>query len=82
MSSTEAEDAREVDAMMAEVLPLYTADPDRPGVQAMIEEWRQDMKSDLGACKAWESGLWQKIDLRPLLAKINSRRWSLSARWI
>jgi proline iminopeptidase len=65
-----AEDAREVDAMMAEVLPLYTADPDRPGVQAMIEEWRRDMKSDLAAIKAWESGLWQTIDARPLLAKI------------
>jgi pimeloyl-ACP methyl ester carboxylesterase len=49
---------------------LYTADPDRPGVRAMIEEWRQDMKSDLAAVKAWESGLWQTIDARPLLAKI------------
>jgi proline iminopeptidase len=65
-----AEDAREVDAMMAEILPLYTADPDRPGVQAMIEEWRQDMKTDLDAVKVWESGLWQKIDVRPLLADI------------
>jgi proline iminopeptidase len=65
-----AEDSREVDAMMAEVLPLYTADPDRPGVHAMIEEWRRDMKSDLAAIKAWESGLWQTIDARPLLAKI------------
>jgi proline iminopeptidase len=65
-----AEDAREVDAMMAEVLPLYTAAPDRPGVQAMIEEWRRDMKSDLAAVKVWESGLWQTIDARPLLAEI------------
>jgi proline iminopeptidase len=65
-----AEDPLEVDAMMAEVLPLYTADPDRPGVQAMIEEWRRDMKSDLAAIKVWESGLWQTIDVRPLLAEI------------
>jgi proline iminopeptidase len=65
-----ADDAREVDAMMAEVLPLYTAYPDRPGVQAMIEEWRRDMKSDLAAIKVWESGLWQTIDARPLLAEI------------
>lgn len=65
-----AEDSREVDAMMAEILPLYTADPDRPGVQAMIEQWRQEMKTDLAAIKAWESGLWQTIDARPLLAKI------------
>ena len=33
-----ADEAGEVDAMMAKVLPLYTADPDRPGVRAMIEE--------------------------------------------
>jgi proline iminopeptidase len=65
-----AQDSREVDAMMAEVLPLYTADPDRPGVQAMIAVWRRDMKSDLAAVKAWESGLWQSIDARPLLGKI------------
>ncbi len=65
-----AQDSREVDAMMAEVLPLYTAEPDRPGVQAMIEQWRRDMKTDLAAVKAWESGLWQTIDARPLLAKI------------
>jgi pimeloyl-ACP methyl ester carboxylesterase len=65
-----AEDSREVDAMMAAVLPLYTAEPDRPGVKAMIEEWRRDMKTDLAAVKVWESGLWQKIDARPLLAKI------------
>jgi proline iminopeptidase len=65
-----ATDAREVDAMMAEVLPLYTADPDHPGVRAMIEEWRQDANSDLAALKVWESGLWQGIDVRPLLAEI------------
>jgi pimeloyl-ACP methyl ester carboxylesterase len=66
-----AEDPREVDAMMAAVLPLYTADPERPGVTAMIEEWRRDMHSDLAAIKVWESGLWQRIDARPLLAKID-----------
>jgi proline iminopeptidase len=65
-----AEDAREVDEMMATVLPLYAADPGRPGVQAMIEEWRRDGKSDLAAVKVWESGLWQTIDARPLLARI------------
>ena len=56
--------------MMAKVLPLYTAEPGRPGVQAMIEQWRRDMRTDLAAIKAWESGLWQSIDARPLLAKI------------
>jgi proline iminopeptidase len=65
-----ADDASEVDEMMAEVLPLYTAHPDRPGVQALIEQWRQDGRSDLAAIKVWESGLWQRIDVRTLLAEI------------
>ncbi len=66
-----AQDAREVDAMMAEVLPLYTAHPERPGVKAMIEAWRREMDTDLAAVKVWESGLWQQIDARPLLANIS-----------
>ena len=65
-----AEDAREVDEMMAAVLPLYTANPERPGVRTMIGEWRRDMHTDLAAVKAWESGLWQRIDVRPLLEQI------------
>ncbi len=66
-----AQDASEVDAMMAEVLPLYAAYPDRPGMRSMIEAWRHDAHADLAAIKAWESGLWQTIDVRPLLAKIS-----------
>lgn len=66
-----ATDAREVDAMMAEVLPLYTAHPERPGVQALIDAWRSDARSDLAAAKAWEDGLWQTIDIRPLLGQIS-----------
>jgi len=65
-----ASNATEVDAMMAEVLPLYTADPGRPGVRAMIDSWRRDAQSDLAAAKAWEGGLWQRIDIRPLLPRI------------
>jgi proline iminopeptidase len=65
-----ATDAAEVDTMMAEALPLYTADPKAPGVEAMIEVWRRDSRSDLAAVKAWEGGLWQTIDIRPLLGRI------------
>ncbi len=65
-----ADDGRQIDAMFADVLPLYTADPDSPGVQAMLDEYRRDLRSDLAAVKAWESGLWQSIDVRPLLAQI------------
>lgn len=64
------DDVREADAMMAEVLPLYTADPDRPEVQRAIEQYRLEMQSDLAAMKVWESGLWQRIDVRPLLSEI------------
>ena len=65
-----ATDAREVDTMMAEVLPLYTAHPERPGVQRMIDAWRTDARSDLAAAKAWEGGLWQTVDIRPLLGRV------------
>lgn len=64
------DDVREADAMMAEILPLYTADPDRPEVQRAIEQYRLEMHSDLAAMKVWESGLWQRIDVRPLLSDI------------
>ncbi len=37
-----ATDSSEVDAMMSEVLPLYTADPDRPEVRRLIEDWRRE----------------------------------------
>jgi proline iminopeptidase len=64
-----ATDAREVDAMMAEVLPLYTAHPERPGVRRLIDAWRR-AESDLAATKAWEGGLYQTIDVRPLLGDV------------
>lgn len=62
----------DVDAMMAEVLPLYCADPERPGVKRLIERWRRESRGGLDAMKAWESGLWQKIDIRPLLDQISA----------
>jgi proline iminopeptidase len=65
-----ADDPSEVAAMMAEVLPLYAADPDHPGVVALIEQWHREGEIDLAAIKVWESGLWQRIDVRPLLDKI------------
>jgi pimeloyl-ACP methyl ester carboxylesterase len=66
------EDPNEVDEMMATALPLYTAHPDRPGVRSLIAEWRRDLRTDLTAIKVWESGLYQRIDARPLLADIRS----------
>jgi proline iminopeptidase len=65
-----AQEASEVDAMMAEVLPLYMAHPERPGAQAVIDKWRTEGRMDLAAAKAWEGGLWQTLDVRPLLPQI------------
>jgi proline iminopeptidase len=65
-----AEEAAEIDAMMGEVLPLYMAHPERPQVQAAMERWRAEGRSDLAATKAWEGGLWQTLDVRPLLGKV------------
>ena len=65
-----ASDPAEMEKMMATVLPFYMAYPDRPDVAAGLAEFRQHLKADLAAGKAWEDGLYQTIDLRPLLARI------------
>jgi proline iminopeptidase len=65
-----AEDAHEIEQMMATVLPLYTAHPDRPDVARRLAEMKQHLTADLAAAKAWEGGLYQTIDLRPLASKI------------
>ncbi|GEM_PF-1100347 len=65
-----AEDPAVVADMLRAVLPLYFAHPDRPDVRALIEWSKREMQADLAADKAWEGGLYQGIDLRPLLAKI------------
>jgi len=65
-----AVDPEEVDEMLREVLPLYLAHPDRSDVRAIVESARKEVRMNLAAVKAWEGGLYQGIDLRPLLAKI------------
>jgi len=67
-----AGDPHEVEQMMRTVLPLYTAHPDRAGVAAGLDALGPSITFDLAAVKAWEAGLYQTIDLRPLLAKITS----------
>jgi pimeloyl-ACP methyl ester carboxylesterase len=66
------DDPAEVDRMMAAVLPLYTAHPDRPDVAEALQRFADDMKSDLAATKAWESGLYQSLDIRPFLGRIHA----------
>jgi pimeloyl-ACP methyl ester carboxylesterase len=65
-----ATDNSELDRMMVSVLPLYMAHPERPEAQARIDAWRRDLRSNLAAARAWEGGLWETLDLRPLLARI------------
>ncbi len=67
-----ATEPTEVDKMMAAVLPLYTAHPDRPGVRRLIEDFRRDGRTNLDAAKVWESGLYQRIDIRPLLGDVRA----------
>jgi pimeloyl-ACP methyl ester carboxylesterase len=62
--------AHEVDELFGVVAPLYFAHPDRPEVHNRLEQWKKEVRFDLAAVKAWEDGLWQTIDLRPLLPKI------------
>jgi proline iminopeptidase len=68
-----ATEPTEVDEMMALVLPLYTAHPDSPGVVRMVELFRRDGRTNLDAVKVWESGLYQRIDIRPLLKDVRAR---------
>jgi len=67
-----ATDAAEMEQMMATVLPFYLAEPDKPDVAARLAELSQLMKADLAAGKAWEGGLYQSVDLRPMLGRITS----------
>lgn len=67
-----ATDAAEMEQMMATVLPFYLAEPDKPEVADRLAEMTRVMKADLAAGKAWEGGLYQSVDLRPLLGRITS----------
>ncbi len=64
------DDPQDVERMMAAVLPLYTAHPDRPDVAAGLAAMEKWWAADLSCLKAWESGLYRSFDLRPLLGKI------------
>jgi proline iminopeptidase len=66
------DDPGEVDSMLATVLPLYTAHPDRPDVRAALDEFSTHLASDLVASKVWEAGLFQQIDLRPILGQVRA----------
>jgi pimeloyl-ACP methyl ester carboxylesterase len=66
------DDPADLAAMMVEVLPLYMAHPETPAAQARIAAWRRDLRPNLAAAKAWDGGLWDALDLRPLLAQIRT----------
>jgi proline iminopeptidase len=68
----DADDSTTVDEMMKRVLPLYCAYPDRPDVRGRLEVAERHIRSDLAAVKAWEGGLYQRIDLRTLLPRITA----------
>ncbi len=66
-----ATEAAEMEQMMATVLPFYLAKPDNPEVAARLTGMSQVMKANLAAGQAWEGGLYQSVDLRPLLGRIS-----------
>jgi pimeloyl-ACP methyl ester carboxylesterase len=65
-----ATDPAEIEAMFAHTMPLYCAEPDRPDVADGLRAMRAELRVDLGAMKAWEGGLYQAIDLAPLLRDV------------
>ncbi len=75
------DDPGEVERMMATVMPLYTAHPDRPEVAAALEEFSKNLKADLVASKSWEAGLYQGLDIRPLVLGSGHRPLSSPASW-
>lgn len=65
------DDAMEFKRMTDAITPLYVAHPDRPDVAERLERRRQrSFLPHIAAIKEWESGLYQSMDLRPLLEKI------------
>lgn len=65
-----ATDPAEIEALFHHALALYFAHPDRPDVAESLRELRAVLRVDLAAMKAWEGGLYQTIDLAPLLPVI------------
>jgi pimeloyl-ACP methyl ester carboxylesterase len=67
------DDPAVVDQLFSDALPLYFAHPDEPEIAGAIDALRTTLHNDLAASKAWEDGLYQTIDLRPLLPRITAR---------
>jgi proline iminopeptidase len=65
-----ATDPAQMEQMMATVLPFYLAEPDKPEVATRLAGMSRVMKANLAAGQAWEGGLYQSADLRPLLGRI------------
>lgn len=68
-----ADDPREVEYMLGKVAPFYVADPEAPRVRAHLDHLAEHARVDLAAVKVWESGLYQGIDLRPILPLVQCR---------
>lgn len=64
------DDPHLVSRMMLDVLPLYFAHPSSEPARRAMTRWAQDLSIDLRAVKVWENGLFQRIDVRPYLAKV------------
>ncbi|HEY7874883.1 MAG TPA: alpha/beta hydrolase [Actinomycetota bacterium] len=55
------------------IMPLYVAYPDRPDVAERLERRKGlPVVPNVDAIKHWESGLYQSIDLRPLVPEIRA----------
>ena len=67
----ETESADLVNRMMLDVLPLYFAHPSNEASRKAMKRWADSLAIDLRAIKVWESGLYQHIDVRPLLDRVD-----------
>lgn len=65
------DDPMEFKRMTDVITPLYVAHPDRPDIAERLEQRKQrSFTPNIAAIKEWESGLYQLMDLRPLLGDV------------
>jgi pimeloyl-ACP methyl ester carboxylesterase len=65
------DDPQDYERLLAAVLPLYTAHPDRPDVAAGLAAMSRWLVADLACLKACvSSSMFASFDLRPLLGQI------------
>ncbi len=68
----QAKSGSEIRELNKEILPLYSARADEPTVWDQIQQMGDTFDFDLATTVAFESGIYQTFDLRPLLSAVEA----------